>query len=62
MKAVLQIRGGNLGQLVLNLLGLVMIAFGVSMWSVPAGVIVGGVFCFVFEIRIQDALNDQGRH
>jgi len=36
----------------LNLAGLVLVAVGVGMWSVPAGVIAGGIACWVFEWRI----------
>ncbi len=48
-------------QRALNLVGLVLMAVGIGMWSVPAGVVAGGIACWVFEWRIDSDFDAKSR-
>lgn len=40
--------------LIASILGLVLVAVGVLVWSVPLGLIVAGIACWVLEWRISE--------
>lgn len=46
-------RMGDLATVVAFLAGLVMVAAGVALWSVPAGVVVGGVELIVAAVAYE---------